>query len=68
MFDQQGAALPGVTVTVTNQANGNFRDALSGTDGAWIVSGITPGTYQVAAQLESFKKFVQREVRKPMVQ
>jgi hypothetical protein len=60
--DQQAGALPGVTVTVTNQESGNFREAVSGGDGSWFVAALPPGRYQVSAQLQGFKKFVRRDV------
>src|SRR5207253_5671970 len=60
--DQQSGALPGVTVTVTNQDSGTFREAVSGTDGSWFMAALPPGRYQVAAQLAGFKKFLQTDV------
>lgn len=62
VLDQQGAALPGVTVTVTDQASGTFREVLSGPDGTWLVTALRPGLYQVAAQLQGFKRFVRRDI------
>src|SRR5207248_6285648 len=58
----QGGTLPGVTVTVTNQDSGTFREAESGNDGAWFMAALPPGRYQVAAQLEGFKKFIRRDI------
>ena len=43
VMDQQGAALPGVAIVVTNQDNGTFRETVSGADGAFLLSGMTPG-------------------------
>ena len=51
--DQQAGALPGVTVTVTNQDSGTFREAVSGGDGSWFMAALPPGRYQVAAQLRA---------------
>ena len=62
VIDPQAEALPGVTVVVTNQATGNFREAVSSGDGSWFMAAIPPGTYQVAAQLQGFKKFLRRDV------
>ena len=55
--DAQGAVLPGVNVTLTNQATGNVRETISGADGSFIASGLVPGTYKVSAGLQGFKKF-----------
>jgi hypothetical protein len=60
--DEQAGALPGVTITVTNQESGTFRETVSGPDGTWLVAALPPGRYQIAAQLTGFKKFVQRDV------
>ena len=55
--DPQGAVLPGVTVVVRNQATGMFRETVSGADGTFIASALVPGTYEVTAELQGFKKF-----------
>ena len=60
--DTSGGSLPGVTVTITNQASGTFREAISNADGSWYVPGLTPGTYQVSAELSGFKRFVRRDL------
>jgi outer membrane receptor protein involved in Fe transport len=62
VVDAQGGALPGVTVTVRNQATGMFRETVSGSDGSYIASGMTPGTYEVLAELQGFKKFDRRDL------
>ncbi len=61
--DQQGGALPGVPIVVTNQDNGTFRETVSGADGAFLLSGMTPGTYEVRAEMTGFKKHQSRDVR-----
>ena len=58
--DQQEAALPGVAIVVTNQDNGTFRETVSGADGAFLLSGMTPGTYEVRAEMAGFKKYQSR--------
>ena len=63
VVDAQGGVLPGVTVTVRNQETGMFRETVSGPDGSFIASGLVPGTYQVSAELQGFKKFERRDLR-----
>jgi Carboxypeptidase regulatory-like domain/TonB dependent receptor/TonB-dependent Receptor Plug Domain len=63
VVDAQNAILPGVTVTVRNQETGMFRETLSNPDGTYFVSGVVPGTYELTAELQGFKKFSRREVR-----
>ncbi|HUR35265.1 MAG TPA: carboxypeptidase regulatory-like domain-containing protein, partial [Vicinamibacterales bacterium] len=60
--DAQGAVLPGVTVTVRNQDTGMYRETVSGDDGSFIATGIVPGRYEVAAELQGFKKFIRRDL------
>ena len=60
--DQQTASLPGVTVVVTNQDTGNYREAISTADGTFFMAALPPGKYQVAAQLQGFKRFVRRDI------
>ena len=45
VIDQQGAVLPGVSVVVRHQESGLFRETVTGTDGSFLVSAITPGVY-----------------------
>jgi hypothetical protein len=61
--DQQGASLPGVTIVLRHQESGLFRESVSGGDGTFFFSGMTPGVYQVTAELASFKKYEARDVR-----
>ena len=63
VIDPQGAVLPGVTVVVRNQETGMFRETVSGPDGTFIASGLVPGTYQVNAELQGFKKFERKDLR-----
>lgn len=62
VIDAQGAVLPGVTVTVRNQNTGMFRETITTADGAYFVSGLVPGTYELSAELQGFKKFSRRDL------
>jgi hypothetical protein len=63
VLDQQGGALPGVAITVTNEETGQFRETVSNADGSYFVSRLAPGTYRVAAQLQGFKTYAQTGLR-----
>src|SRR5436190_9980120 len=52
--DDSGAALPGVTVTITNTANGRAQSVVSGSDGRYRVVQLQPGPYLVSAELQGF--------------
>jgi iron complex outermembrane receptor protein len=60
--DTTGAALPGATVTVTNQSTGATQTATSGTDGAFSVT-VPPGVYTVTVALKGFGRQTKRDVR-----
>src|SRR5438552_18526496 len=56
VVDAQGAVLPGVTVVAKNEASGIFREIVSGGDGSFFMSALTPGSYELTAQLSGFTK------------
>src|SRR5947207_488664 len=55
--DEQGLALPGVSVTLTNEETGVFREISTGPDGTFFAPQLVPGRYRMAARLESFHAF-----------
>src|SRR5436309_14207122 len=59
--DDSGAALPGVTVTVTNRANGRSQALVTGGDGRYRAVALQPGPYQIEASLQGFGT-VRREI------
>src|SRR5438094_4838001 len=63
VIDAQGAVLPGASVVATNEASGQFREIVTGADGAFFMSAMTPGVYNVSAELAGFKKIVRKGVR-----
>jgi len=52
--DETGGALPGVTVTATNDATGVSRSIVTGSDGSYRFSSLPVGTYTVVADLAGF--------------
>ena len=60
--DSSGAALPGVTVTITNTDTGAQRVVVSGTEGAYRAPLLALGSYDVRAELQGFKKFEQKGI------
>lgn len=63
VLDAQGSVLPGVTVVVRNQDTGMFRETISSTEGTFFVGGVVPGMYEINAELQGFKKYLQKDVR-----
>jgi hypothetical protein len=60
--DEQGAMLPGVTVTVTNIDTGQQRVVVTNESGLYRAPLLSLGTYRIAAELQGFKKFEQTGV------
>ena len=60
--DAQGV-IPGVTITLTNDANGVARDTISNASGEYSFPAVDPSTYSIRAGVQGFKTFERRGVR-----
>ena len=60
--DEQKAALPGATITVRNLGSGQVRTATTDARGNFQVSGLPPGSYELAAELGGFGRLVRSDV------
>src|SRR4029450_1457589 len=63
VLDAQDAPIPGATITITNQATGVIRQAVSNPDGSYFITAISPGVYELAAEVSGFAKYTRRDVR-----
>src|SRR5580765_1807414 len=63
VLDTHCGALPGVTITITNQATGVYRAVVSNQDGTYFATALVPGLYSIAAELSGFKKYMRNDVR-----
>jgi hypothetical protein len=62
--DTTGAVLPGVTVTVAGESLiGGTRSTATDANGGYRFPALAPGIYTVTAELSSFKKWTQENVR-----
>ena len=52
--DQQGAVVPGVTVTTTNTQSGEARVFVTGADGVFRAPDLVPGRYTIKFELSGF--------------
>jgi hypothetical protein len=52
--DSTGAALPGVTVTITNVSNGISQSLLTGLEGNYRAVNLQPAPYEIKAELSGF--------------
>jgi hypothetical protein len=53
--DTTGAVLPGVNVTLTNEATKFARTAVTDSKGAYFFSAVEPGSYSLSAAISGFK-------------
>ncbi len=60
--DEQGAVLPGVTVTVTSPSLSPARVAPTQSDGSYVIVDLPPGIYTLSAELQGFAKSVRPDV------
>ena len=60
--DATGAVLPGVTLTVTNVANGQQRSLTSDARGNYVVTALPIGEYSIRAEIVSFRPQVRSGV------
>ena len=58
-----GGVVPGVTVTLINEASGASREAVSNAQGQYDFTAVNPGTYTVKAAITGFKTYENKGVR-----
>src|SRR4051812_1921649 len=61
--DQTGAAVAGAKVTAVSLDTGSRSGTVSGNDGTYTIPILTPGQYQLTAEMNGFKKYVQGPIR-----
>lgn len=55
--DQSGAAVPGATVTVLNEATNTKRTVSTGEDGAFVVDNLAPALYKMTIEASGFQNY-----------
>ncbi len=60
--DPDGVALPGVAVTLRNDATGATRTVVTSGSGGYVVQGLVPGTYTITFALQGFQTVEQTEL------
>jgi hypothetical protein len=61
--DSSGAAVPGVTVKITNTGTGAVRQEVTDNTGLYRANLLDVGVYDLEAEKSGFKKVVQKEIR-----
>ena len=59
--DESRGALPGVTVTLLNEATGVGSDRVTDAEGRYRFDFVDPGNYNVTAQLQGFRSDIAEE-------
>jgi outer membrane receptor protein involved in Fe transport len=62
VLDEQGGAVPGVTVTATSASTGFSRTDVSDAEGVYRLTALPVGTYDVIAELQGFTRVEQKSL------
>ena len=62
VLDQQGAAMPGVSITAKNPATGFSRTETTDAEGVYRVSALQVGIYEVVAELTGFQSVAKQDI------
>ena len=62
VVDQQGAAIPGVTVTAKNPATGFVRAEVSDAEGVYRLTALPVAIYEVTAELQGFEAVSKKDI------
>jgi hypothetical protein len=62
VVDTSGGVVPGVDIVVKNDATGGSYTAVTGSDGAFTIPAIPPGTYTATVTLQGFKTVVLKSI------
>ena len=60
--DGSGARIPGATIEIVNRATNLVLTAVSNESGAYTLTNVLPGTYDVRVALQGFKEFKQSQI------
>src|SRR5437867_3671496 len=62
VIDEQGAAMPGVTVTAKNPATGFIRTQVSDSEGVYRLEALPVAIYEVTAELQGFATVSKKDI------
>ena len=60
--DQNGAVVPGATVTITNKGTNQVRESVTNSDGEYTITNVLPGVYDVKVTKQGFNTFTQTDL------
>ena len=62
VLDPDGLALPGATVTVTNEGTGLARNVVAGAGGTYVINLLPPGNYTILVAMDGFASLTRNGV------
>jgi len=68
VLDEQGAAIPGVSITARNEATGFSRTEVSDSEGLYRLAALPVGIYEVKAALPGFSTISKKDVEVDVAQ
>ena len=68
VLDSSGGTLPGVTITTRQTETGLQRTTMSDAQGRYVIAALSPGTYEIRAELEGFRPLLRTGVRLTIAQ
>ncbi len=60
--DTGGGVMPGATVTVKNVGTNLTREAVTGADGAFVITNLLAGTFDLSVTVQGFKPYEQKGI------
>src|SRR5438034_9422940 len=60
--DQTGAVVPGATVTITNLATGQAREAITDSAGNYVIPNVLEGTYGLSVKMTGFRNYLENGI------
>ena len=62
VVDPNGGVVGSSKITMTEQATGEARSAISGSTGEFVYSEVVPATYSISVEAPGFKKFERKGI------
>jgi hypothetical protein len=61
-YDQSGAVVPKAKIVLKNEASGDERDTVSGSDGHFVITAVQPGSYSIEVSAAGFSSWQENSI------
>ena len=61
-YDQSGAVVPKANVVLKNEASGDVRTTVTGTDGHFVITAVQPGSYSIEVSAAGFSSWQENNI------